>query len=151
MTGESLLMEVLPGWNRYIGRAFKCNLDEGMSPPAHYLITQIRTPCTMTELARKLRMSKQQMTKLADKVIDMGMAVRENDPEDRRIVRLKATAKADAYLKASEERTRSYFVELFERMDPDDERMFMEALGKMSEVFRHLNEKEMLCTGKEGD
>ena len=108
----------------------------------HFLITHLQTPRSMSDLARMLGMSKQQMTKLADKVIDMGMARRVNHPEDRRVILLEATDKAKAYMKESEAKTREHFHRMFDEMGGEDEMRFLEALSIMNEVFGRMDERE---------
>lgn len=46
---------------------------------------------TMTELAERLKISKQQLTSIVNKLIDSGMVVRKADEQDRRLVRLEIT------------------------------------------------------------
>lgn len=142
-TADSLLMELLPRWNRFIGRAFKDCLTDGMSPLLHFLLVQMSEHATMSDLARTLRMSRQQMTKLADKAIEMGLAVRESDPNDRRVVRLIATEKAIEYMEASRKKAREYYRNLYQAMGPEDEEKFVQALEAMNEVFAHLEMKEV--------
>lgn len=148
---ELLLLEVIPQWNRFIARAFKDTLPEGMSPPMHFLITQLRQPVSMSEMARVLRMSKQQMTKLADKVIEIGMAERINDPCDRRVILLKATPKASAYLENSEKQAREHFRSMLNEMGPVNEARFNESLKTLNDVFSQLRSPQRNKTGKEID
>lgn len=139
---ERILIEVIGEWNRYIGKAFKCNLIEGMSPPMHFLLTQIETPVSMSDLARKMRMPKQQMTRLADRVIELGMAERVNDANDRRVVLLKATEKAGAYMEECRDRMREHLHKMLEDMGEKDEQKFLSALESIHEVFMNIDRRE---------
>lgn len=48
---------------------------------------------TMKEIANEMKISKQQLTPLINKLIQMDLAIRESDDADRRIVRIKITSK----------------------------------------------------------
>ncbi|NPV90604.1 MAG: MarR family transcriptional regulator [Firmicutes bacterium] len=48
-------------------------------------------PMSMSELAGEMKVSKQQLTPLINKLIDSGLAARKTDESDRRIIRIEIT------------------------------------------------------------
>ncbi len=54
---------------------------------------QHRTPATMTSLANEVWMTKQQLTGIVTKLVKRGIAQRDFDPDDRRVVRISLTTK----------------------------------------------------------
>lgn len=106
---QELLLDTIPAWHYWFARPFKRMLNDGVSLDMYYCIQSMRRSghtMTMTELANFARMPKQQMSKLVDRLVDGGFAERLSDPDDRRVIRLRATAKADEYIAAFFERTR---------------------------------------------
>jgi DNA-binding MarR family transcriptional regulator len=59
---------------------------------------QHRTPATMTSLANEVWMPKQQLTGIVTKLVKRGIAQRDFDPDDRRVVRISLTTKGGALL-----------------------------------------------------
>ena len=140
---QSLLMETLTQWNHYIARPFKQLLDEGMSPPMCHCIDLLRhsgQALTMTELGKWLRMPKQQVTKLADRLIERGLAERVSDPKDRRKTRLQITPAANEYMAGFKQRQMDYYTEMLLKMSEDDRSRFNEAIKSLHEVFGHMTE-----------
>lgn len=145
------LCELLPRWNRFIGRAFKGSLPEGMSPPMHYLLAHLCEPVSMTVMARRLGMSKQQLTPLADKLIAMDLVRRVNDPNDRRLVLLEATEKAESYMAGSVAKTNEYFGRMFEEMGEENEARFTRAMSEINAIFIEMQNRENQNRRKESD
>ncbi len=138
---QSLLMETLPQWSHYITRPFKQFLDEGMSPPMFHCMQLLRQSgklMTMTELAKWLRMPKQQMTKLVDRLIERGMAERVDDPSDRRLTRLRLTPAAIKYMDAFQRRQAEYYREMLLSMPEDDRQRFTEAIRTLHDIFGRM-------------
>ncbi len=145
---QSLLMETLPQWNYFISRPFKQFLDEGMSPPMFHCIQLLRhsgQALTMTELGKWLRMPKQQVTKLADRLIDRGLAVRVSDPDDRRKTRLTITRAADDYIATFKQRQTDYYADMLLNMNETDRSQFDEAIKALHEVFSHMTDAGLCC------
>ena len=98
---QELLLDTIPAWHYWFARPFKRMLNDGVSLDMYYCIQSMRRSgrtMTMTELANFARMPKQQMSKLVDKLVEGGFAERLSDPDDRRVIRLRATEKADEYV-----------------------------------------------------
>lgn len=71
-------------------------------PPSHIKVLFYLTmhgPSTVSKIANNLVISKPNMTPIIDNLIAEGYAVRYDDPNDRRIINIKATDKAHSFLK----------------------------------------------------
>ena len=100
---QELLLDTIPAWHYWFARPFKRMLNDGVSLDMYYCIQSMRRSgrtMTMTELANFARMPKQQMSKLVDKLVEGGFAERLSDPDDRRVIRLRATEKAETFCTA---------------------------------------------------
>lgn len=97
------LMALLPYWHYKIDRPFKQTQKENhaaMSLETYYCLQMLRCdgPMTMTELAHRLLLTKQQATRTIDHLYRHGLVIRLPDPEDRRLVRIEITPQAVEYL-----------------------------------------------------
>lgn len=94
------LLLVLPGWNSKLVRPFRETLNREMSLETYYCLQTIRAfeSVSMTELARHLRVPKQQVTKLVDNLSQYDFILRVSDEKDRRLIRICLTEQANAYI-----------------------------------------------------
>ena len=75
---QELLLDTIPAWHYWFARPFKRMLNDGVSLDMYYCIQSMRRSnrtMTMTELANFARMPKQQMSKLADKLVHAAVDV----------------------------------------------------------------------------
>ena len=144
---QEKLLSVLPVWNYQITKPFKQRLDEGVSLDMYYCIKTLEWcggTSSMTQLANLTKMPKQQMTKMADRLVEQGFVTRYDDPNDRRIVMIRLTDKAKEYTDYFLEHDASCFRPLLEQMSAEDLKDFGNALGQLIEVFCRLP----CCSGK---
>lgn len=75
-------------------------------PPSHvkviFYLARVGTS-SISEVAKNLVISKPNMTPIIDKLISEGMINRYNDPNDRRVLRIELTDKANEFIKKQEE------------------------------------------------
>ncbi len=138
---QEKLLSLLPVWNYQIAKPFKQLLDEGVSLDMYYCIKTLEWcggASSMTQLAGLTKMPKQQMTKMADRLVEQGFVTRYDDPDDRRIVMIRLTDKAKEYIDYFLEHDASCFRPLLEQMTARDLEDFGNALGQLIEVFCRL-------------
>ncbi len=150
---QHLLFAVMPQWYCHIAKPFKQLMRDGISLNMYYCI-QILQNCgqslTMSELARYMHIPKQQMTKLCNKLIEQQFVERLPDPDDRRIIRLSLTDRAQEYTERFLREDASYYKDLLESMDAQDRETFQQALSGLHEVFIHLRSSAPDNIQKEG-
>ena len=96
-----MLLAIMPQWHYWFAKPFKRLLDDGVSLEMYYCIQFLRLngeTMTMSELAATTGMTKQQMTKIVNRLIEHNFVERVSDPDDRRIIRLKIKDKAESYI-----------------------------------------------------
>ena len=118
---QHLLFAVMPQWYCHIAKPFKQLMRDGISLNMYYCI-QILQNCgqslTMSELARYMHIPKQQMTKLCNKLIEQQFVERLPDPDDRRIIRLSLTDRAQEYTERFLREDASYYKDIpLEQLD----------------------------------
>lgn len=94
------LLWVMPNWHAKLVRPFKETLNKEMSLETYYCLETLRSceSATMTGLAQQLKVPKQQVTKLVDKLSGHGFIERIHNPSDRRSSWICLTPKAIGYL-----------------------------------------------------
>ncbi|MBQ7541018.1 MAG: MarR family transcriptional regulator [Clostridia bacterium] len=141
---QDLLFAVMPQWYCHIAKPFKQMMHSGVSLDMYYcirILQQVDT-ASMTELARRMRMPKQRMTKLADQLIEMRFVERVPDPDDRRIVRLRCTENAREYVDRFLSKDAAEYRALFDGMCEADRRDFGDALQTLQRIFAKLPDRE---------
>ena len=147
---QELLLDTIPAWHYWFARPFKRMLNDGVSLDMYYCIQSMRRSgrtMTMTELANFARMPKQQMSKLVDKLVEGGFAERLSDPDDRRVIRLRATEKADEYVASFLEKDAAEFRAFFDQLEGEERETFCTALRTIHDTFE-AKRKRMIEQGK---
>ena len=137
---QELLLDTIPAWHYWFARPFKRMLNDGVSLDMYYCIQSMRRSgrtMTMTELANFAR----------DRLVDGGFAERLSDPDDRRVIRLRATEKADEYIAAFFEKDAAEYREFFDQLGKDELDPFCEALRTIHDTFEEKR-LELIAQGK---
>ena len=129
------LLRLLPYWHYRIDKPFKAFMKDKMSLETYYCLETVKRcgAITMTNLARELKVPKQQVTKLIDKLSEYQFVERVSNERDRRSVRIQLTPKASAYLDEYYLKNR-VFIQMLE------EQLTEEELQRLNEAARVLNE-----------
>lgn len=94
---------------------------------------------TMSELAKRTQMPKQQMTKIISRLVECELVERVHDPADRRIVRLKTTEKATLYIHQFLTQDTAFLQEILDSVDETDQKELEEALKTVCRIFQTLH------------
>lgn len=135
------LLYMLPQWNYRIAKPFKQLLDEGISLEMYYclqILNWLGGRATMSELGKWTYMPKQQMTKMANRLVEHQFVERTYDPSNRRVIHIQITAVALDYIEHFLTQNAKCFRTLLEQMSREDRAAFQAALGTMSAIFDKL-------------
>lgn len=135
---QETLLAVMPQWHYWLARPFKQLLREGISLEMYYCIQMLRLnndAMTISELAARTGMTKQQMSKLANRLIEHGFAERESDPDDRRLVKIRVTKDALEYIDRFLETDAGYYKTFFNSMEPSERDEFGNALETIQRIL----------------
>lgn len=105
-------------------------------PPSHvkvifYLINN--GPSSISDIAHKLGISKPNMTPIIDKLIKEDLVCRQEDPHDRRIVRVELTKKAHDMGESHKQHLRDALLRKISSLSSED-------LTKMGDLVRNLTD-----------
>ena len=138
---QESLLTVMPYWNYRISKPFKHLLDDGISLEMYYCLQIIRSfdnAPTMSELGQKVRMSKQQMTKIVNRLDELDFVERSHDPLNRRATRIYLTDNALGYIEHFHRKRAECFRELLESMSERDRADFKQAIDVLIRVLSSL-------------
>jgi DNA-binding MarR family transcriptional regulator len=102
------------------------------------LLSRVGT-ASQSEAAERLRMSRPQMSVVVDRLVERGMAIREHDPEDRRITRISAT---EAGIQAFEEAVAATQARIEELLAPLGARELETAASSLRQLVAALRKGE---------
>lgn len=130
----------MPDWHSRLVRPFKEKLNGEMSLETYYCLQTLRMRglATMTELAHELKVPKQQVTKLVDKLCECEFVERVQHAEDRRSVCIRLTPKAVTYLDSYYTKNRAFIESLEEQLTEEDIMRLNQAVGILSDILPKL-------------
>ncbi|RGZ01291.1 MarR family transcriptional regulator [Clostridium sp. AM58-1XD] len=129
------LLLVMPNWHSKLVRPLKDNLNREMSLETYYCLQTLKNSgtVTMTGLAQQLKVPKQQVTKLVDKLSEHHFVERLCNEDDRRAVLIRLTPEAILYLDEYY-RKHTAFIESLEKQLSEEE------LEKLNQAVEYLRE-----------
>lgn len=103
----------------------------GISPIL--VLSELRTkgPQKQVELAETVGYTKGAMTNIATKLVDLGLAERLYDENDRRTIHLKITAAGDQALTEAQKIGQDVFTELFEVLNEEEINQYLSIQEKL--------------------
>ena len=130
------LLSVLPLWHAVIDKTFKQSLKDRMSLESYCCLQLLRQggAVTMSELARKLRISRQQATQTVERLYQYDLVRRRADAADRRCIQIEITPQAERYLDQIASLDAALLNRLDTRLGPED----VQALGGAVETLLRI-------------
>lgn len=134
------LLLVLPNWHSRLVRPFKDTLDKEMSLETYYCLETLRASgtVTMTELAHQLRVPKQQVTKLIDKLSRHQFVERVYKQDDRRAIWIQLTSEALIYLDEYYLKNKTFIQTLEERLTEEELEQLNSAAATLRDILPKL-------------
>ena len=96
-------------------------IDAGVSPQQYRVLKMICSGERSARLAEKLAVAPPTLTATADSLVSAGLALREAEPGDRRVVRLCLTPAGEAAVKRADVAYTAWFSEVLEHTSQADE------------------------------
>ena len=100
-------------------------------------VLNVTPPLSMSVLARKLAISKQQLTKIADALVARGCVSRSSDEKNRRVILLSLTEEGRALVRALQDEVVERMLPQFGRLDESELQEFSQA----ADTIRRLLDK----------
>ncbi len=103
----------------------------------HFL--QIEQEARMKDLARFMGVTMAAMTGIIDRLVKSGHCARVYDPQDRRIIKIKLTAKGDSLVKSINEGKRQMIIKIFGKISETDRQDYLRILLQIKEILLKEN------------
>lgn len=134
------LLRVLPHWHYVMDKSFKQSLKDKMSLESYYCLQTLRQcgAMTMSELARKLKISRQQATQTVDRLCDYDFIRRTYNSADRRSIQIEITKKAQDYIDQVYYQDMEFLERMKERLGEEDMEEFEKAVDILLRVLPKL-------------
>lgn len=134
------LLLVLPNWHSKLVRPFKDLLNREMSLETYYCLETLKLSgtITMTEMAQRLKVPKQQVTKQVDNLSDHQFVERVYDEEDRRVIRIRLTPRAEKYLDEYYLKNTAFIQSLEEQLTEEELIKLNQAVLILGEILPRL-------------
>lgn len=138
------LMIVLPYWHYKIDRPFKQSHSErgdNMSLETYYCLQMLRREgaMTMTELSRSLKITKQQATRMIDRLYQYDFVRRETNEKDRRSIRIAATDVAVEYIEKNIYQEAAFLNETERRLSAEEFEELGQAVRTLLRILPKLD------------
>ena len=133
------MIELLPQLMRGIARHESNSLSRGqITLPQLWVLEHLsrQGQCSMHELALFLGISRPAATGLIDRLLLQDLVRREHDPHDRRIVRVRITAKGQRVVKTIWEQKRRLIVEVFGQLSAHDRAQYLATVERVVDILK---------------
>lgn len=134
------LLAVLPSWNARLVRPFRDTLNKEMSLETYYCLETIKLhdSVTMTELSQYLKVPKQQVTKLVDRLSQYQFIERICDERDRRMIRIRLTGIAVSYIDEYYMKNTRFIENMEEKLTKEELEQLNCAMASLREILPKL-------------
>lgn len=125
--GAQTLMRV---WK---GRFYEVTDTKQLSPAQFGIIFYIKKhqPVSGKAIANELQVSASAVTQLVDAIVQLGYAVRVEDPQDRRVSKISLTNNGDEVVAHLDEARRQFFAQITENLTDEEIRVMTGVQAKM--------------------
>ncbi|MCC6705075.1 MAG: MarR family transcriptional regulator [Thermomicrobiales bacterium] len=112
-----------------------------MTMPQISLLWLVRHDVTTSaELARQMEVTPRAITSVVDKLVAKGLLLRQDDPHDRRIIRLVLTPEGERVSGLVESLSLTPLAELISRLEPGERDEFERSVNRFAEIMAVLDE-----------
>ena len=93
------------------------------------------SPCRMTDLAHFMKVSTAAMTGIIERLVRHGYALRVYEPKDRRVIRIKLTAKGLGLVTKINQQKRKTIINIFSRISEEERQDYLRILTRIQNIL----------------
>jgi len=144
---EEQIDQVKTFFIEFTRKALSVNTGNGQRGDYHYNLSRIKTLAafsddrsySMGELSKSIGVATPRMTILVDELENEGLAVREPDTNDRRVIKVRLTPKGKDLLQEFNRQRRKETGTLLRRISESDRNELLDSLAKAAQVLKKLD------------
>lgn len=135
------LFLTIPILHSHLIKPFESLFRDEISPMQFYTLVALHQNgrMSMTELAAFFGIPKQQMTKIINHLTEIGAVERENDPADRRLVKIRVRDDANAYITRYRDRICRMLDEALDKLGEADKQALLEAIDTIQMILPKID------------
>lgn len=138
------LQEIMPVIMRGLIKREEGGLLKGKITPAQFIILDFlakRGESKMTDVAHFIGVTTAAMTGIVDRLVRDNYAVRVFDPKDRRIVKVRLTAKGIELVKRTRHQKRQMIIRIFNKIPEAERQDYLRILGHIRDILEKQKNK----------
>lgn len=132
------LNEVMPVIVREFARRQADELYKGKIPIQQFLILEFlykEGESKMTHLAQVMKVTTAAMTGIVERLVRDGYCLRVNEPNDRRIIKIKLTRQGDELVKKISRQRRRMLIKIFGKISESDRKDYLRILMRIRDIL----------------
>lgn len=132
------LNDIMPVIIKEFARRQVNELYKGKITLPQFLILEFlsrRNELIMSDLARFMKVTTAAMTGIVDRLVRYAYVIRAFDPKDRRIIKIRMTAKGATLVKKINSQRRKMVINIFGRISEDDREDYLRILMQIKDVL----------------
>ena len=116
--------------------------EQGIFTPKFWALKLLAKegPMHMSTMAKRMQVSKPYITAVLDRLVEEGLAVRSQDPEDRRVINISISASGKEALADAKVRARGNIRRVLSLLDEDDRRRLNSSLLELNDIITKLED-----------
>ena len=134
--------DIMPEVWRCIIKREACELFKGKITLPQFVILNVlhrEGESKMSDIARFLDVTTAAATGLVARLVKCGYLVRVYDPQDRRIIRIKLSAKGSELVEKTNRQKRQMIIDIFGKISQDDRESYLRILSRMLGILNEGN------------
>jgi DNA-binding MarR family transcriptional regulator len=138
------LEEIMPVIMRGLIKREEGELLKGKITPAQFIILDFlakKGESKMTDVAHFIGVTTAAMTGIVDRLVRDNYAVRVFDPKDRRIVKVRLTAKGIELVKRTRQQKRQMTIRIFNKIPEAERQDYLRILGHIRDILEKQKNK----------
>jgi len=131
---------IIRGIRRKLLKTAFANIDVDISPPHFEIMKLLDEAGTLhiAEIGERLHIARPQMTRLIDKLVDLGIAERQTDTTDRRMINIVLTHKGKTTIEEHDSSIRNAIRETLSSLRDEELEDLSASLRKLQGIFSKL-------------
>ena len=133
------ILNLAPLMSKVVSKRLISDLDVSPTQFQAMMMLKLDAPLSMTALAEALQISKQQLTNVAEGLVQKGYITRRESPENRRVLLIDLTESGIGMLERNLEDRAKLLTEILSDITNEQQDILLQAFSILNDVLTHKN------------